>query len=472
MSYVLNTPDDQREMLRRIGVASVDDLFESIPDSIRLKRPLNVPPALTEIELTQHVQALACRNRSAQDTVCFLGGGSYDHFVPAVVDTVAGRSEFYTAYTPYQAEASQGSLQAFFEFQTLICQLTGLDVANASLYDGGSAVAEAALMALSVTRRHGKVLVAESVHPEYRLALTTYLANLEAKPTVMPAPQGFVDPDDAKRAIDDETSCVIVQHPNFFGGLEELEALAEAAHSRGALFVVSFDPISLGLLKRPGQYGADIAVAEGQSLGTPMSYGGPYLGILACRQEFVRKMPGRLVGETVDRNGKRCWVLTLQTREQHIRREKATSNICTNQGLLALRAAVYLTALGPQGLRETASLCARKAHYAAQRLTQLAGVRLRFQRPFFKEFTLQLDKAAGDVAQVLAGLTGAGYQAGLPLAKWYPNHADCFTVAVTEKRTRAEIDGLADALSRGSQNRADGRGPHERGPQRGSANRG
>src|SRR5947209_13078228 len=323
------------------------------------------------------MQALANRNQSASQRVCFLGGGAYDHFIPSVVDAVAGRSEFYTAYTPYQAEASQGSLQAFFEFQTLICQLTGMDVSNASLYEGGSAVAEAVFMAVGATGRRGKVLVAESVHPEYRRTLATYLTNLEPRVQTLPTPHGFLDPDAVRKALDDQTSCVVMQHPNFFGCLEEVEAVGQAAHDKGALFVVSFDPISTGLLKRPSQYGADIAVAEGQGLGTPMAYGGPYLGIMACREQFVRKIPGRLVGQTVDRNGKRCWVLTLQTREQHIRREKATSNICTNQGLFALRAAVYLAALGPQGMRETADLCLQKAHYLADQLSELPGVSLK-----------------------------------------------------------------------------------------------
>jgi glycine dehydrogenase subunit 1 len=444
MSYVLNTPADQQAMLARIGVRSVEELFAPIPPELRLGRPLNVPPALTEMELTRHLQALAARNVSAGDAVCFLGGGSYDHFIPAVVDAVAGRSEFYTAYTPYQAEASQGSLQAFFEFQTLVCQLTGLDVANASLYEGGSAVAEAVIMAMSVTGRSGKVVVADSVHPEYRLTLSTYLANQETRIETLPTPGGFLDPDDLKRAVDDQTACVVAQHPNFFGCLEEVEELARVAHDRGALFVVSFDPISLGLLKRPGQYGADIAVAEGQCLGNPMAYGGPYLGILACRGDtaFVRKMPGRLVGQTTDRRGQRCWVLTLQTREQHIRREKATSNICTNQGLLALRAAVYLAALGPQGLRETAELCTRKAHYAAEQLAQIKGVALAFNRPFFKEFTLRVP---GEPATLLRRLLAEGHHAGLPVGAWYPELASCVSVAVTEKRTRAEIDGLAQA---------------------------
>ncbi|HZV05116.1 MAG TPA: aminomethyl-transferring glycine dehydrogenase subunit GcvPA [Gemmataceae bacterium] len=443
MSYVLNTSEDQRAMLAAIGVSSIEELFRKIPPSLRLNRPLQVPPAVSEIELAAQLNLLAGENRPAGDAVCFLGGGAYDHFTPAVVDAIAGRSEFYTAYTPYQAEASQGSLQAFFEFQTLICQLTGLDVANASLYEGGSAVAEAVLMALSIHPKRHKVLVAESVHPEYRETLATYIADLDLQVQTLPTPDGFLDPDDLKRVIDGETLCVVAQHPNFFGCLEEPEALANVTHQAGALFIVSFDPISLGLLKRPGQYGADIAVAEGQCLGNPMSYGGPYLGLLACREEFVRKMPGRLVGQTVDRHGKRCWVLTLQTREQHIRREKATSNICTNQGLMALKATVYLAALGPQGLKETAELCARKAHYAAERLTHVPGVRLRFDRPFFKEFTLQLEQA---VPPLLAGLLDKGYHAGLHLGRWYAELDRCFSVAVTEKRTRAEIDGLVSAF--------------------------
>src|SRR5262249_41032547 len=274
-------------------------------------------------------------------------GRHYDAFIPAVADAVAGRSEFYTAYTPYQAEASQGSLQVFFEYQTLICQLTGLDVANASLYEGGSAVAESVLMAMSIHPKKSRGLIAESVHPEYRQTLATYAANLPIQVATLPTPHGFLDPDDLKKTVDDQTLCVIVQHPNFFGCLEETHAIGKLCKERGALYVVSFDPISLGLLKRPGQYGADIAVAQGPSLGNPMAFGGPVLGIMACRDEFVRKIPGRLVGQTTDRTSKRCWVLTLQTREQHIRREKATSNICTNQGLFALRAAAHLTALGP-----------------------------------------------------------------------------------------------------------------------------
>jgi glycine dehydrogenase subunit 1 len=445
LSYVLNTDADQKEMLRKIGVRSVEELFQSIPESLRLQRPLNVPPALSEIELQQHMVALARRDVSADDAVCFLGGGAYDHFIPSVVDAVAGRGEFYTAYTPYQAEASQGTLQAVFEYQTLMGQLAGLDVANASLYEGGSALAEAMLMALGVTGRTGDVLVAESVHPEYRQVLATYAANLDCRVVTLPTPGGFLNPDDVRKAVNDSTICVIAQSPNFFGHLEEMHAIGEAARKVGAVFVASFDPVSAGVLKRPGDYGADIAVAEGQGLGVPLGYGGPYLGILACRgeQKYLRKIPGRLVGQTVDRNGKRCWVLTLQPREQHIARQRATSNICTNQGLLALRAAVYLTALGPQGLRATAELCLRKAHYAAGQFAKVPGVRLKFNRPFVKEFTLSVP---GDVNALLAKLRGQGYHAGLPLGRWYPGMTDGLTVAVTEKRTRAEIDGLAAAM--------------------------
>ena len=445
MPYLLNTPEDRAAMLAKIGVATVDDLFAPIPSELRLKRPLDIPPALPEMELTRHLSALAAKNRAAGDAVCFLGGGAYDHFIPSVVDAIAGRSEFYTAYTPYQAEASQGTLQAVFEFQTMMAQLAGLEVANASLYEGGSAVAEAMLMALGITGRTGEVLIAESVHPEYRQTLHTYVANLNCRVKELPTPDGFLNPDDVKAAVNDNTVCVIAQSPNFFGHLEEMQAIGDAARMAGAVFIASFDPVGVGLLKRPGDYGADIAVAEGQGLGVPLGFGGPYLGILACRREkeYLRKIPGRLVGQTTDRNGKRCWVLTLQTREQHIRREKATSNICTNQGLLALRAAVHLTALGPQELKETAELCLRKAHYAAEQLKQIPGVTLKFQTPFFKEFSLSVQ---GNVESLLSQLRDRGYHAGLLLGRWYPRFADGLTVAVTEQRTKAEIDGLAAAL--------------------------
>ena len=439
--YTLNTPEEQREMLAAIGAASVEELFAPIPAELRLGRPLAVPAAFSEIELTRHMAGLAARNTAA---TCFLGGGAYDHFIPAVVDAICSRSEYYTAYTPYQAEASQGSLQAFFEFQTLVCQLAGMDVANASLYEGGTAIAEAVLMAVGVTGRLGKVVVAQSVHPDYRATLATYLSNLEPQAVTVPTPEGFLNPDDLKPHLDGTVSAVVLQHPNFFGCLEEVEEIARLAHEAGALLVHSFDPVSLGILKRPGDLGADIAVAEGQGLGNPMSYGGPYLGLLACKEAFYRKIPGRLVGQTTDRLGRRTFVLTLQTREQHIRREKATSNICTNQGLMALKAAVHLAALGPQGLRETAELCLKKAHYAAEQLYQEAGLPLRFDRPFFKEFTV---RSKIPVPMLLSHALEDGLLAGLPLSRWHPELADCMSVAVTEKRTRGEIDALAASLS-------------------------
>jgi glycine dehydrogenase subunit 1 len=446
MPYISNTPEDQKAMLAAIGLSSIEELFASIPPELRLARPLDLPPALGEIELTSHLARLAAKNQPAGQKVCFLGGGSYDHFVPAIVDAIASRGEFYTSYTPYQPEASQGNLQVFFEYQTLITQLTGMDVSNASLYDGGSAAAEAVLMAIHATGRNKRVVTARSVHPEYRAILTTYLANLGVELLTVGAPDGTISPADLQAAIDSDTACVLVQHPNFFGCLESVDELSRITHAAGALLVVSVDPISLGLLKRPGDYGADIVIAEGQSLGSPMSYGGPYLGIMACREKFVRRMPGRIAGETVDRRGKRCFVLTLQTREQHIRREKATSNICTNQGLFALRATVYLAALGPQGLRETAELCLRKSHYAAKRLSSQASLVPAFDRPTFKEFVV---RAPGvKVEQLLAKAREEGFLAGVPLACWYPELADCFLVSVTERRTREEIDALSDCLAK------------------------
>ena len=362
-----------------------------------MSRGLCVPPGMGELELTAHLAELAAQNTSRPPRrACFLGGGSYDHFIPAVVDMVAARSEFYTAYTPYQAEASQGSLQAFFEYQTLIAELTGMDVSNASMYDGGSAAVEAVLMAMHTTGR-SRVVTAASVHPEYRQILDTYLANHGRRAChARRARRNDRRAAELAAAVNAETACVLVQHPNFFGCLEEVEQLAEIAHKNGALFIVSVDPISLGLLKRPGEYGADIVVAEGQSLGNPMAFGGPYLGIMACREQFLRRMPGRLVGQTVDRRGNRCWVLTLQTREQHIRREKATSNICTNQGLFALRATVYLSLMGPTGMRNVAELCLQKARYAAERLAAVPSLSLAFDRPTFKEFVVRVKGGSVD----------------------------------------------------------------------------
>jgi glycine dehydrogenase subunit 1 len=443
LSYVLNTPADQKEMLKAIGVNSIDDLFSPIPELCRFKGDLKIPAALSEMPMTDEMVRLAKQNLSPDQAVCFLGGGSYDHFIPAVVDQVAGRGEFYTAYTPYQAEASQGSLQAFFEFQTLICQLTGMDVANASLYEAGSGVTEAALMAHASVDGKKTILIAESVHPEYRQTLDTYLENLDPVAKVLPTPDGTLKAETLTEALDDTVSCLVLQSPNFFGNLEDAEALTKLAQAKGVIVVIVADPVGLGVLKRPGDYGADIVVAEGQGLGTPMQYGGPFLGLLACKQQYIRKIPGRLVGQTTDKNGKTCWALTLQTREQHIRRDKATSNICSNQGLIALRATVHLAALGPAGLKETAELCVQKAHYAASELAKVPGIKLKHPgKAFLKEFTIELPTAA---EAVLAKLLQRGYHAGLPLGRWYPNMGNCVTVAVTEKRTKAEIDGLVAA---------------------------
>ncbi len=443
--YVPNTEAEQQEMLRKIGLGSLDQLFDVIPNDIRLQRPLDLPPPLTEMELTAHLAGLARQNRSGDDKVCFLGGGCYDHFVPAVVDAIASRPEYYTAYTPYQAEASQGTLQVGFEYQTLLCELTGMEVANASLYEGGTAVVEGAMMAVGSAPQRKKIIVSDTVHPEYRATLATYMANLPPEIATLSHRDGATDLDKLRSVCDDSTACVIVQSPNFFGVVEPVDEVARHAAGCGATVVQAFDPISLGVLRRPADYGADIAVAEGQALGTPMSYGGPFLGLFACREKFVRKLPGRLVGETVDRKGRRAFTLTLQTREQHIRREKATSNICTNQGLLALRASVYLALMGPQGLKEVAELCWHKAHYAAKRLTEVAGVRVRFPGTFFKEFVVELP---GPAERYLDRLVEAGFHGGVPLGRWYPDLTNCLLVAVTEKRSRGEIDAFADALQK------------------------
>ena len=451
MSYLFATTDEQQQMLQRIGVASISELLDQIPQDLKLKRPLELPPALTELELEQHIKALASRNVGASTRACFLGGGAYDHFIPSVVDEVTSRGEFYTAYTPYQAEASQGTLQAFFEFQSLIAELSGLEIANASLYDGGSGTAEAVLMAMRCTDRTDNIVIVGSTNPEYVASVKTYLANKSTTITVVSAPTGTADLSELEAAVGNQTACIVVQQPNFFGCLEDVEAIGQLAHRSGALLVVSFDPLSVGILKRPGDSGADIAVAEGQSLGIPLQFGGPYLGILACRQPFIRKMPGRLIGQTVDRSGQRCFFLNLQAREQHIRRAGAMSNICTNQGLMALRATVYLSLLGPKGLQEVAELSFRKAHYAADRLKLIEGCELMFPAPFFKEFVLKyrdgadvaIRKAAAaniDIGPSLGHFNGRG---GLPL----DDQDQCLLIAVTESRTKDEIDRLVAALA-------------------------
>ena len=445
MSYLYNTPEDQQAMLDAIGCASIEELFAAIPDSLRLQRPLHLPEAMGELQLTEHLGQLAAQNRSPADTVCFLGAGSYDHFIPAVVDYVASRGEFYTSYTPYQPEVSQGNLQAMFEYQTMVCELTAMDVSNQSLYDGGSATVEGVLMSLDVTRRRGRVLVAESVHPEYRQVVETYFTPLETEVVTIPCPSGIIDQTALADALTDNTACLLLQHPNFFGCLEEVHPIVQTVHASGALIVSVVDPISLGILERPGDYGADIVVGEGQSLGTPMQYGGPYLGLMACRESFVRRLPGRIAGQTIDRRGNRCWVLTLQTREQHIRRDKATSNICSNQGLFALRASVYLAAMGPVGLRSVAELCLQKTAYARQQIAATERLEVLFEQPVFKEFVIRDRENA--VAELMANAEQAGIFAGVPLGRWYPDLEDCFLFAVTEKRSRRQIDRFVEFVT-------------------------
>jgi glycine dehydrogenase subunit 1 len=446
MAYMFATEQDEQQMLAAIGVESVDALIAAqVPDGVRMKRPLAIPPALTEIELERKLRQLAGRNANVDSHVCFMGGGAYDHYIPAVVDALASRGEFYTSYTPYQAEVSQGNLQVMFEYETLVCQLTGLDVSNASLYDGGTAAVEAVLMAMAATDRK-RVVVSEGVHPEFRQTLATYLHGLKATMVVVPLQDGTTPVTSIQSVMDDATACVLMAHPNVLGTLESMEAISAAAHAVGALSIQVFDPISLGLIKRPGEYGVDIAVAEGQSLGNPLAYGGPYLGMMASRMDLIRRLPGRIAGQTIDRSGQRCWVLTLQTREQHIRRDKATSNICTNQGLFALRATIYLSLLGPHGLRETAQQCVHKACYARDRLAKVDRFEIVYPNaPIIKEFLVR--DRRDDVEGLMAAARTRGVLAGVPIGSWYAAYRDCFLVAVTEKRTREEIDQLADVLA-------------------------
>ena len=407
----------------------------------------DLPPRLSEAELLRELGRLAGRNATAETHSSFLGGGAYNHFIPAVVDHLISRSEFYTAYTPYQPEISQGTLQAIFEFQTLVCQLTGMDVANASMYDGASACAEGVLMAARATRRK-KVVLSSALHPEYRSTVATYCRNLHLELVEAPfGADGRTEAQALEGLLDKETAAVVAGYPNFFGVIEDVASLAEAAHGAGArMVVVAQEPVALGLLKAPGELGADIVVGEGQSFGIPLSYGGPYLGFFAGRQKDVRSMPGRLVGETKDVEGRRGFVLTLATREQHIRREKATSNICSNQGLCALMATVFLSLLGKNGIRELASQNLAKAEYAKARIAEVPGFSLPFSGPSFNEFVVEAEEGA-DVA--LARLEHRGILGGIPLARFYGDMPGRFLVCVTEQNTREEIDALAKALPQG-----------------------
>lgn len=445
MTYIPNTDADRRAMMEAIGIGSVEELLTVIPDDVRLGGPLDLPPALSELELHDTMGEMAARNGSADRMASFVGGGMYDHFVPSAIGHLAGRSEFLTSYTPYQPEVSQGTLQGIYEFQTMICELTGLEVANASMYDGASATAEAAMLARSATGRD-RVILAGTVHPHYVETVRTYAHGPGIEVETLPCPNGALDTGLLESSLTGDTACVIVQHPNFFGCLESMGDLVRAVHGAGALLVMAVDPISLGVIESPGAYGADIAVGEGQSMGNQVSYGGPALGFFAARDRFVRRMPGRIAGQTVDQANRRGFALTLQAREQHIRRDKATSNICTSQQLNALMATIYLSLIGKEGLKQVAELCLHKSHYAAARIADLPGYELAFDRPFFKEFVVRTPAAPGEIVTRLAD---DGLLAGIDLGR-FPSLGieDGLLIAVTERRTRAQIDRLVKALGR------------------------
>jgi glycine dehydrogenase subunit 1 len=439
MTYIPHTDAERERMLRAIGVERMEDLFAEIPQELRFRGLLNLPRGMDEIALRAHMQRLASHNMDTSKCVCFLGAGIYDHFAPAVIEAILSRGEFLTAYTPYQPEVSQGILQAMFEYQTMICRLTGMEVSNASMYDGATALAEAALMAWHHTGRR-RIVMSQGIHPHYRRVVRTYAnaADLEVQEALCAEGVTSVD-----APIPDDAACVLWQHPNFYGNLEPMAELTALAHARGALAIVAVDPIALGILKPPGEYGVDVVVGEGQPLGLAMGFGGPLLGFYACKEEYIRRLPGRIIGETVDVEGRRGFVMTLRTREQDIRRERATSNICTNEALMALAAAVYLSTMGKQGLRKVANLCLQKAHYLANRLTELPGVELVYpQARFFKEFVVSLPRSAEEVAQALL----PGYLAGLPLSRYEAGREHHLLIAVTEKRTRQEMDEFVHAL--------------------------
>lgn len=444
MRYLPHTEQDRQEMLDVLGIKSVEELFSEIPEKARLRKELELPRAISEPELWQHMKNLSAANSSMEDLVCFMGGGCYDHHIPSAVDHIISRGEFFTAYTPYQAEISQGTLQSIYEFQTMIAELTGMDIANASMYDGATALAEAALMAVNNSKGRSAIVVSSGINPLYRQVLSCYLrGRAELQIREIPVRDGTTGLEELEQAVDDKTAVVLLQQPNFFGCVEKAAEIAAVAHNKGAKLAVCADPISLGILKAPGDYGADIVVGEGQSLGNTPSWGGPGLGFFAAREEFIRSMPGRIVGATVDKEGKRGFTLTLQTREQHIRRERATSNICSNQALNALAASVYLSLMGKQGIAKVANLCLQKAHYARERITAVPAYSPAFDSPFFKEFAV---KCPGPAGKIIDKLLGRGYLVGIDLGKYYPQMEDCLLIAVTEKRTRQEIDALAGEL--------------------------
>ncbi|MFC1643934.1 aminomethyl-transferring glycine dehydrogenase subunit GcvPA, partial [Candidatus Omnitrophota bacterium] len=403
-------------------------------------RSFDLPPGKSEMEVERYLRDLAKKN--ATDLVTFVGGGFYEHYIPAAVDAITSRSEFYTAYTPYQPEASQGMLQAIYEYQSCICRLTDMEVSNASLYDGGTALYEAAMMAIRITGRN-KIIMDGGVSPIYRKMMYCYTSNLSIEFVEIPVTHGQSDRSEIDKYLDDETAAIILQNPNFFGAIDDHSDISEKCHKLGALVIESVYPISLGILKTPREMGVDIVTGEGQSLGIPLSFGGPYLGFISTRKEFARKMPGRIVGVTRDEDGRRGFVLTLQTREQHIRREKATSNICSNEALCALRALIYMTLVGKEGLKEVARLCMEKCEYAKKKLEGIKGVEIKRSSPTFNEFTMKLPK---DPNEVIEKMVEKGFEAGFPLGRYYDDMKDYMLVAVTERRTKQEIDAFAEAL--------------------------
>jgi len=443
--FIPHTDAEREAMLEAIGVKNLEDLFRDVPEVYRFPE-LDLPPALTEMEAMVQAQDFAMANESTRDLICFLGAGAYNHYVPATVDAIIRRGEFLTAYTPYQPEVSQGTLQAIFEYQTLVANLTGMDVSNASHYDGATATAEAGVMAYHHFRgKRKKMVISPAVNPQYRATLHTYLSGYSDLKIIGDAngTDPLSSPADLIPHFDTDTSLVVVQYPDFFGRIFDYTEMVQAAHAVGALVAVVINPIALGLLKPPGEFGADIVTGEGQPLGIPMSFGGPYLGLFATKNEYVRKISGRLVGETVDGNGKRGYVLTLTAREQHIRRERATSNICTNQGLMALASAVYMSLVGKNGLRQVAELCYQKAHYAAERITQIPGFNLCHDTPFFHEFAVCCPKPVDEINSLLLDHEIIG---GYDLGKDYPDLKDHMLIAVTELNTKEEIDLLCEVL--------------------------
>lgn len=440
MSYISLSDRDKEEMLARVGVSSLEDLFCCIPEGIRLQRELRLPEPLAEPELVRHFELLGRKN-GERGLLSFLGAGAYRHYIPYVVDYLSSRGEFVSPYTPYQPEVSQGTLQVIFEYQTLICQLTGMEISNASLYEGASATAEAVLMAQRIKSR-SKILIAESVHPQYREVIRTYVKNLPIQVDKLGFDdQGRLDIEELKRKIDAETAAVLCQSPNFLGIVEDLGQLAAAVHGHEALLIVAVaEATSLGLLQPPGASGTDIVAGEGQSLGLPLGFGGPYLGFMACRKEYIRQFPGRIAGETKDVDGKRGFVLTLSTREQHIRRERATSNICTNQALCTLRATIFMEALGRDGMRELAYQNVQKARYALGSLSELKGIKQKFGGPIYNEFVLEFE---GGYKKVEDHLRRHGVIGGLALEPLHPSLGDCALFCVTEVHTKADIDLLA-----------------------------